>query len=151
MSAKSDESNEIYIFLEDLASCLLMSAGLRILAYHRIMTSSNGNNFCVTGHLCGKFTGPGDFPAQRLVTRSFDVFFDLRLNKQLSKQSYGWWFETLSRPLWHHCNGFGTFLKPSPSTWLCVFRVASALLLHGFPVIWTIPDSFPISYMLDRR
>ena len=43
---------------------------------------------------------PGDFPAQRLVTRSFDVFFDLRLNKRLSKQSWGWW----SPPLWRHCN-----------------------------------------------
>ena len=47
---------------------------------------------------------PGEFPAQRPVTRSFDVFFDLHLNKRLSKQSWGWWFETLSRPLWHHCN-----------------------------------------------
>ena len=47
---------------------------------------------------------PGEFPAQRPVTRSFDVFFDLRLNKRLSKQSRGWWFETLSRPLWCHCN-----------------------------------------------
>ena len=34
----------------------------------------------------------GEFPAQRPVTRSFDVFFDLRLNKMLSKQSRGWWF-----------------------------------------------------------
>ena len=47
----------------------------------------------------------GEFPAQRPVTRSFDVFFDLRLIKQLSKHSRGWWFETLSRPLWRHCNG----------------------------------------------
>ena len=46
----------------------------------------------------------GEFPAQRPVPRSFDVFFDLRLNKRLSKQSWGWWFETLSRPLWRHCN-----------------------------------------------
>ena len=45
-----------------------------------MMTSSNGNIFRVTGHLCGEFTGPGEFPAQRPVTRSFDVFFDLRLN-----------------------------------------------------------------------
>ena len=29
---------------------------------------------------------------KRPVTRSFDVFFDLRLNKCLSKQSWGWWF-----------------------------------------------------------
>ena len=47
---------------------------------------------------------PGEFPAQRPVTRSFDVFFDLRLNKRLSKQSRGWWFETLSRPSWRHRN-----------------------------------------------
>ena len=37
---------------------------------------------------------PGEFPAQRPVTRSSDVFFDMRLNKRLSKQSRDWWFET---------------------------------------------------------
>ena len=46
----------------------------------------------------------GEFPSQKPVTRSFDVFFDLRLNKRLSKQSLGWWFETPSRSLWRHCN-----------------------------------------------
>ena len=50
---------------------------------------------------------PGEFPLQRPVTRSFDVFFDLRLSKPLSKQSRGWWFETPSRPLWRHCNVLG--------------------------------------------
>ena len=54
---------------------------------------------------------PGEFPAQRPVTRSFDVFFDLRLNKRLSKQSWGWWFETLSCPLWRHCNGWSEFRR----------------------------------------
>ena len=44
------------------------------------------------------------FPAQRPEARSFDVFFDLCVIKQLSKHSRGWWFETLSRPLWRHCN-----------------------------------------------
>ena len=38
------------------------------------------------------------------ATRSFDVFFDLRLDKRLSKQSWGWWFGTQSRPLCRHCN-----------------------------------------------
>ena len=47
----------------------------------------------------------GEFPSKRQVTRSFDVFFDLRLNKRLSKQSRGWWFETLPRSLWRHSNG----------------------------------------------
>ena len=48
---------------------------------------------------------PGEFPTQRPVTRSFDVYFDLRPNKRLSKQWWGWWFETPSRPLWRHRNG----------------------------------------------
>ena len=75
------------------------------------MTSSNGNIFRVTGPLCGEFTGPGEFPAQMPVTRSFDAFFDLRPNKRLSKQSWGWWFETPSWSLWCHCNGLNLLQK----------------------------------------
>ena len=48
--------------------------------------------------------GNSPVAGERPVTRSFDVFFDLRLNKQLSKQSWGWWFETPSHPLWRHSN-----------------------------------------------
>ena len=51
----------------------------------------------------------GEFPAHRPVTRSFDVFFDLHLNKRLSKQSWCWWFEALSHPLWHHNNDAPSF------------------------------------------
>ena len=69
-----------------------------------MMTSSNGNIFRVTGPLCGVFTGPGESPTQRPVTRSFDVFFHLRLNKRLRKQPWGWWFETPSWSLWRQCN-----------------------------------------------
>ena len=46
----------------------------------------------------------GNYITQRPLTRSFDVFFDLRPNKRLSKQWRGWWFETPSHPLWRHCN-----------------------------------------------
>ena len=46
----------------------------------------------------------GEFPSQRPVVWSFDVIVDLRLNKRLSKQSWGWWFQTPSRPLWCRCN-----------------------------------------------
>ena len=45
-----------------------------------------------------------EFLAQRPVTRNFDVFFDLCLDKRLSKRSWGWWFKTPSRPLWRHRN-----------------------------------------------
>ena len=53
----------------------------------------------------------GEFPIQRPVTRSFDVYFDLRPNERLSKQSWGWWFETLSSPLWRHRNGIGVLMS----------------------------------------
>ena len=46
----------------------------------------------------------GEFPAQRPVTRSFDVFLDLRLKQQLSKQWRRRWFMTQSDSLWRHCN-----------------------------------------------
>ena len=58
---------------------------------------------------------PGEFRAQRQVTRSFDVFFDLRLNKRLRKQSRGLWFETLSCTLWRQCNGH---YKPHCLRWV---------------------------------
>ena len=49
----------------------------------------------------------GEFPAQRPVTRSFYVFFDLRMDGRLSKHSWGWWLDTLSCPLWRQSNEFG--------------------------------------------
>ena len=48
----------------------------------------------------------GELPAQRPMTRSFHVFFDLHLYKRLSNQPWCWWFETPSCSLWRHCNGF---------------------------------------------
>ena len=45
-----------------------------------------------------------EFPAQRPVAQSFDVSFDLCLNKQLCKQLWGWWFETPLHSLWCHSN-----------------------------------------------
>ena len=66
----------------------------------------------------------GEFPAQRQVTGSFDIIFDMHLNKRLSKQSRGWWFETPLCPLWRHCNVFHHSINPikaanDPSTCTC--------------------------------
>ena len=58
-----------------------------------MMTSSNGNIIRVAGH----FSKASD-------AELWCFLFDLRLNKRLSKQSWGWWLETPSRPLWRHCN-----------------------------------------------
>ena len=65
----------------------------------------------------------GEFPTQRPVTRSFDVYFDLRPNERLSKQWWGWWFETLSRSLWRHRNVLN---RGCPAK-----RALSAMRKHG--------------------
>ena len=102
-----------------------------MLAYYRCWTvSDNGSCACSDGpvywliwvmqlswwrHQMETFSGllalcagnspvTGEFPSQRPVKRSCDVFFDLRMNKRLSKQSIRRWFETPSHSLWHHCN-----------------------------------------------
>ena len=74
------------------------------------------------GICAGNSPVSGEFPAQRPVTRSFDVFFDLRLNKRLSKQPWGWWFETPSRPLWRHRNEGRTQILSSFHEWCCHYN-----------------------------
>ena len=80
----------------------LTGTGVTTQLLYNMMTSSNGN---IPALLCaGNSPVTDEFTPQRPVTRSFGVFFDLRPNKRLSKQSCGWWFKTQSRPLWRHCN-----------------------------------------------
>ena len=68
--------------------------------------------------LCaGNSPVPGEFPTQRPVTRRFDIFFDLRLNKRLSKQPWGWWIETPSWLLWRHCNASAMSRRCPPGPW----------------------------------
>ena len=120
------------------------------------MTSSNGNIFRVTGPLCGEFTGPGEFPTQRPVTRSFEVFFDLRLNKRLSKQPWGWWFETLSWSLWRHCNDMSkkTYSKRWDGRYHLIARmgiryvqqIKRHLCWNGSKLSWRLVQDF----LLDR-
>ena len=76
----------------------------------------------------------GEFPAERTVTRGVDVFFDLRLNKQLSKQPWCWWFETSSCSLWRHCN-----VWTEKKTWTHCIAVVS-IITNYFIIIhdrWT--------------
>ena len=98
-----------------------------------------------------------EFPAHRPVTRSFGVFFDLRLIKRLSKQSWGWWFETLFCPLWRHynesdpnCRFFSPCdleilhmtLKNNRASLLCYLNcpwARSMKLVHRYHFRWQIP------------
>ena len=92
-----------YIFLNGNQSKLLWIS-LKFVSMgpwwrHQMETFSVLLAFCA-----GNSPVHGEFPEQKPVTRSFDVFFDLRLNKRLSKQSWGWWSETPSISLWRHRN-----------------------------------------------
>ena len=87
--------------------------GFHSLPWHNMMTSSNGNIIVSLAICAGNSPVTGEFPAQRPVTQSFDVYFDLRLNKRSGKRSWGWWFETPSRSLWCHCHD-----RPEPGRYL---------------------------------
>ena len=50
----------------------------------------------------------GEFPAQRPVTRSFDVFFDLRPNKRLNKNGE-------AGDLRRHCAHYDVIVMPLAS------------------------------------
>ena len=84
---------------------------------------------------------PGEFPAKRPATWSFDGFFDLRLNKRLSKQSWGWWFETLSRLLWRHRNA--NYIGKS---W-----VSNRFILHGHKANRPMMTYFRLLFVLKKK
>ena len=75
---------------------------------HQMETFSALMALCV-----GNSPVTGEFPSQRPVTRSVGVFFDLHLNKWLSKQSKRRWLETHSHSSWHNCNVRRHFLEPT--------------------------------------
>ena len=101
-----------------------------------MMTSSNGNIFRVTGPLY-----IGEFPAQRPVTRSFDVFFDLYLKRRLSKQSWCWWSETPTRSIWCQCNVTNVQWKP-PSTTIYNHTIVKCLYVVQKNMCYTINMEF---------
>ena len=89
-------SSKVYSPPVESTSCILVFWNRRYLHQvllfkawwrHQMETFSALLAFCV-----GNKPVTGEFPAERPVTQSFGVFFDLRLNKRLSKQSWGWYF-----------------------------------------------------------
>ena len=93
------------IFSDRLSSMKMF--GFRLKFHCSMMTSSNGNIFRVTGHLCGEFTGPRWIPRTKASDAELWCFLWSApySNKWLSKQWWCWLFETPSSPLWRLCNG----------------------------------------------
>ena len=88
----------------------------------------------------------GEFPEQSRVTRRFDVFFALCLNKRLSKQWWVWWCVTPSLPLWRHCNALLGFARKMycrvdcylkwPHSAIFVVELALEFELFLFHLMW---------------
>ena len=76
-----------------------------------IMTSSNGNIWCVTGPLRGESADHWWIPITKISGMELWCFFDFNLNKKLSKQSRCWCFDMLLHSLWRHCNYSSIHLK----------------------------------------
>ena len=97
-----------------------------------MMTSSNGNIFRVTGPSCGEFTGHWWIPHTKASDAEL-LFFYVRLNKRLSKQSWGWWFEMPSHPIWRHCSVNGTSPYHTALFVMCLSNYPSIMLQQGLP------------------
>ena len=103
--------------------------------------------FSVLLAICeGNSLVPREFPTQRPVMQSFDIFFDLCLNQWLSNDLWGWWFETLPHPLWRHCNGVGACLDAAKTDLHHLHQRIFALVQqlcwdslnfpHGLNILW---------------
>ena len=90
-----------------------------------MMTSSNGTFSALLAICAWNSRVPSEFSAQRPMTRSFGVFFNLRLNKRLSKQSWCWRFKTPLRPLWRHCNE-----RHVSQTWIILIPASMNIYIH---------------------
>ena len=124
--------NESRISMSSASSCNVFGVvSFMQPIFSNMMASSNGNIFRVTCHLCGEFSGHRWIPHTKASDAA--LWYFLNLNKQLSKQSWGWSFETPSRPLWRHCNEV-THTK----CYDCACqKVNCCLPQHNFPSIYS--------------
>ena len=117
----------IYKIVHTFVRCVRQPVSIILLDYFSHLNSSilttqpwwrlQMETFSALLTICAENSPASDeFPAQKPVTRRFVVFFDLCLNKRLRKQSWGWWFETLPRPLCRHCNDSSMSDTAKPDT-----------------------------------
>ena len=94
----------------------------------------------------------GEIPWRRPVTQSFDVFFVLRLNKRLRKQSRRRGFETQSRPLWRHCNVIEKSSDPGPGAthWGLVKCASCSNKTYVLCLIYPVDVNYYFSYSLSK-
>ena len=90
----------------------------------------------------------GIFPSQRPATRSFNFFFDPRLNKRLSKKPRHRWLEKPSRPLWRHRNmcPIKARIYFSDSEWITYNSMYIVTCNHDLCKLWVSTLFFYVSH-----
>ena len=99
--------NQCWLIINGIVHSRIIFSWLLKISIHKLKFTHSKSFSALLAVRAGNSPVTGEFPTQRSVTRSFEVFFDLLPNKRLSKQWWGWWFETQSCPLWRHCHDVG--------------------------------------------
>ena len=85
-----------------------------------------------------EFIGPRWIPRTKASDAELRCFLYLRLNKPFSKHWWGWWFETLSRPLWRQSNDPFAGAK-----WVLRDRLHTVLGLFSSTIVFDFNGNFP--------
>ena len=78
--------------------------------------------------------------------RGPSMFSLICLIKRLSKHSRGWWFETLSCPLWHRCNATVSYQFVAVN----VYIVCICLIWNWHRMNWLRPDHSKVRFLEER-
>ena len=87
-------NNHRFLFVDTAYSITWLLSLVLVLLKHGMMTSSNGNIFRITGHLCGEFTGPRRIPRTKAgQCRGALMFFSIRtrINGWVNNGDAGVW------------------------------------------------------------
>ena len=121
----------------DESSCNLVSWNcINSLPVYLMITSSNGNFFRVTVLLCGEFPGPRLIPRTKASDVELWCFLWSAPETRLSKQSWDWWFETPSRPLWRHCNAYFKYVPHISVMYAVIIRLILRIDLNRLMTMW---------------
>ena len=114
------------------------------------MTSSNGNIFLVNGHLCEEFTGHRWIPRTKASDAKLWCVLWSALNKRLSKQWWGCWFESWKYFLTQVPPRFRKISKQQRPLWM-LREVPIANYNRISSYIYSVNTDINISWVLSAK
>ena len=117
-----------FIILSFITSSLVITTRATLLAHDDVI---KWKHFPRHWTFVRGFHRPRWIPKTKASDTKLWCFFYLRLNKRLSKQPWGWWFEMLSWSLWRHCYGHAITHGMTQSTRHFAWFVWSEIVLEN--------------------